>query len=116
MCTSSLQGRIQFGTANLHVDVLIEMAMLFKGKAIPPASSALDDQGRQMVKRLGLYSTPEIAAPAINKAVRAKSIYMLAEHVFPSAHPIMLITNGKFIDGAALIVPHNKITPPRERT
>eukprot|EP00966_Prymnesium_polylepis_P045775 1059629-Prymnesium_polylepis.1 len=32
---------------------------------------------------------------------------MLAEHVFPSAHPVMLITHGKFVNGAALIVSHD---------
>eukprot|EP00966_Prymnesium_polylepis_P114376 2642971-Prymnesium_polylepis.1 len=72
--------RVVFSLANLHMGVLIEMAMPCKGKAIPPALSELDDQGRQMLKRLGLYSTPGIITPAINKAVRAKSIYMLAEH------------------------------------
>eukprot|EP00966_Prymnesium_polylepis_P182409 4225633-Prymnesium_polylepis.1 len=46
------------------------MAMLFKRKAIPPALSELDDQGRQMAKRLGLNSTPEVTAPVTNKAVR----------------------------------------------
>ena len=96
--------RVVFSLANLHMGVIIDMAMPFMGKASPPALGELDDQGRQMLGRLGLNSAPDTIMSAVNKATRAKSIYMLAEYVFPSAHPIMLITHGKFVNGAALIV------------